>query len=135
MPDELEMIAYFWYYAKDGKGAQMHVRKVIGEADLFRFEELGKQAAQSTKESGGRSRISIHRLTGSYWIAGSRIMCGTRRAHIRNSISEGDWLGGLEYYRFADLLSTARATASLSSDPSALPSLPIASGRGIHPTR
>jgi len=63
-PDELELIAYVWYYTKDGKGAQMYIRKVIDKADLFRLEEPGGTVHEGTREqlAGKFSSIDRHLL-------------------------------------------------------------------------
>jgi hypothetical protein len=49
-PDELELIAYVWYYTKDGKGAQMYARKVRDETDLFVLEEPNGPVYTGTRE-------------------------------------------------------------------------------------
>jgi hypothetical protein len=60
-PGELELIAYVWYYTKDGKDAQMYVRKVIDEADLFRLEEPGGTVHEGTREEIADKYSSIDR--------------------------------------------------------------------------
>jgi len=76
-PDELELIAYVWYYTKDGKGAQMYVRKVIGEADLFRLEEPGGTVHEGTREEIADKYSSIDR----------QLMRSGLTHHVRNSSS------------------------------------------------
>jgi hypothetical protein len=60
-PEELELIAYVWYYTKDGKGAQMYVRRVINDADLFRLEEPGGTVHEGTREEIADKYSSIDR--------------------------------------------------------------------------
>ena len=74
-PQELELIAYVWYYTKDGKGAQMYVRKVIDEADLFRLEEPGGTIHEGTREEISDKYSSIDR----------RLLRSGLTHHVRNS--------------------------------------------------
>jgi hypothetical protein len=76
-PDELELIAYVWYYTKDGKGAQMYVRKVIDEADLFRLEEPGGTVHEGTREEIADKYSSIDR----------QLLRSGLTHHVRNSSS------------------------------------------------
>lgn len=74
---ELELIAYVWYYTKDGKGAQIYVRKVIDEADLFRLEEPGGTVHEGTREEIADKYSSIDR----------RLLRSGLTHHVRNSSS------------------------------------------------
>lgn len=76
-PDELELIAYVWYYTKDGKGAQMYVRKVIDEADLFRLEGPGGTVHEGTREEIADKYSSIDR----------KLLRDGLAHHVRNSSS------------------------------------------------
>jgi hypothetical protein len=74
---ELELISYVWYYTKDGKGAQMYVRKVTDEADLFRLEEPGGTAHEGTREEIADKYSSIDR----------QLLRSGLTHHVRNSSS------------------------------------------------
>ena len=76
-PEELELIAYVWYYTKDGKGAQMYVRKVINKADLFRLEEPGGTVHEGTREEIADKYSSIDR----------QLLRSGLTHHVRNSSS------------------------------------------------
>jgi hypothetical protein len=75
--DELELIAYVWYYTKDGNGAQMYVRKVIGQTDLFRLEEPDGKVEEGTREDIANKYSSIDR----------RLLRSGLTHHVRNSSS------------------------------------------------
>lgn len=74
---ELELISYVWYYTKDGKGAQMYVRKVTDEADLFRLEEPGGTVHEGTREEIADKYSSINR----------QLLRSGLTHHVRNSSS------------------------------------------------
>jgi hypothetical protein len=76
-PGELELVAYVWYYTKDGKGAQMYVRKVINEADLFRLEEAGGTVHEGTRNEIADKYSSIDR----------HLLRNGLTHHVRNSSS------------------------------------------------
>jgi len=76
-PHELELIAYAWYYTRDGKGPQMYVRKVIDEADLFRLEEPGGRVHEGTREEIADKYSSIDR----------QLLRSGLTHHVRNSSS------------------------------------------------
>ena len=76
-PDELELIAYVWYYTKDGKGAHMYVRKVIDNADLFRLEEPGGMVHEETREQ----------IADRYSYMDRQLLRSGLTHHVRNSSS------------------------------------------------
>lgn len=76
-PEQLELIAYVWYYTSDGKGAQMYVRKVIDETDLFRLQEPGGTVHEGTREEIADKYSSIDR----------RLLRSGLTHHVRNSSS------------------------------------------------
>jgi len=76
-PDELELVAYIWYYTKDGKSAQMYVRKVRDEADLFVLEEPNGPVHTGTREE----------IADKYSSTDRRLLGGGLTHHIRNSSS------------------------------------------------